>query len=245
MIRSLFPSHAQPNEGGASAGRNRNSLRGHSRSILSRRAAHAPEFRAINPNGKTPAIVDTEGLGDGPVTVFDSNAILLYLAEKSGKLLGRPADRGELLSWLMFVATGLGPYSGQSVHFHRAAPEQIPYAPEPLSAGGRTPLRGVGYASGRAAPSSSGTTTRSPISPPGAGSIAPDFVSWRGPARRIPEYRQMVCRHRGAAGRGKGPCHRQGPHTSSGRWMRRPAATCFQQTTPSPDPTYFKKEVTQ
>jgi len=89
---------------------------------------HKPEFRKINPNGKTPAIVDTEGLGDGPVTVFDSNAILLYLAEKSGKLLGRPGDRGELLSWLMFVATGLGPYSGQSVHFRRAAPEQIPYA---------------------------------------------------------------------------------------------------------------------
>jgi GST-like protein len=89
---------------------------------------HTPEFRAINPNAKTPAIVDTEGLGEGPVTVFDSNAILLYLAEKSGQLLGRPAERGELLSWLMFVATGLGPYSGQSVHFRRAAPEQIPYA---------------------------------------------------------------------------------------------------------------------
>jgi GST-like protein len=89
---------------------------------------HTPEFRAINPNGKTPAIIDTEGLGRGPVRVFDSNAILLYLAEKSGKLLGDPADRGELLSWLMFVATGLGPYSGQSVHFRRAAPEQIPYA---------------------------------------------------------------------------------------------------------------------
>jgi len=89
---------------------------------------HKPEFLAINPNAKTPAIVDTEGLGEGPVTVFDSNAILLYLAEKSGKLLGRPAERGELLSWLMFVATGLGPYSGQSVHFRRAAPEPIPYA---------------------------------------------------------------------------------------------------------------------
>ena len=89
---------------------------------------HTPEFRAINPNGKTPAIVDTEGLGQGPVTVFDSNAILLYLADKSGRLLGSPADRGELLSWLMFVATGLGPYSGQSAHFRRAAPEQIPYA---------------------------------------------------------------------------------------------------------------------
>lgn len=89
---------------------------------------HTPEFRAINPNGKTPAIVDTEGLAKGPVRVFDSNAILLYLAEKSGKLLSDPADRGELLSWLMFVATGLGPYSGQSVHFRRAAPEQLPYA---------------------------------------------------------------------------------------------------------------------
>jgi GST-like protein len=89
---------------------------------------HSPEFRAINPNGKTPAIVDTDGLGEGPVTVFDSNAILLYLAEKSGQFLGRPAKRGELLSWLMFIATGLGPYSGQSVHFRRAAPEHIPYA---------------------------------------------------------------------------------------------------------------------
>ena len=89
---------------------------------------HTPEFRAINPNAKTPAIVDTNGLGKGPVTVFDSNAILLYLAEKSGKLLGPAEERGELLSWLMFVASGLGPYSGQSVHFRRAAPEQIPYA---------------------------------------------------------------------------------------------------------------------
>jgi GST-like protein len=89
---------------------------------------HTPEFRKINPNAKTPAIVDTEGLGEGPVRVFDSSAILLYLAEKTGTLLGRPAERGEMLSWLMFIASGLGPYSGQSVHFRRAAPEQIPYA---------------------------------------------------------------------------------------------------------------------
>ena len=89
---------------------------------------HTPEFRAVNPNAKTPAIVDTEGFGKGPVTVFDSNAILLYLAEKTGKFLGPAEARGELLPWLMFVASGLGPYSGQSVHFRRAAPEQIPYA---------------------------------------------------------------------------------------------------------------------
>ena len=83
-----------------------------------------PEYLAINPNAKTPAIVD-----DG-VTVFDSNAILLYLAEKTGKFLpeNTPAARGPMLSWLMFVATGVGPYSGQAVHFQRAAPEQIPYA---------------------------------------------------------------------------------------------------------------------
>jgi GST-like protein len=85
---------------------------------------HTPAFRAINPNGKVPAIVD------GDVTVFDSNAILLYLAEKTGKFLpeNTPAARGQLLSWLMFVGTGVGPYSGQAVHFTRYAPEKLPYA---------------------------------------------------------------------------------------------------------------------
>lgn len=83
---------------------------------------HQAAFRAVNPNGKVPAIDD-----DGKV-VFDSNAILLYLADKTGKFLGNASDRGDLLSWLMFIASGLGPFSGQSVHFQRAAPEQIPYA---------------------------------------------------------------------------------------------------------------------
>jgi GST-like protein len=82
----------------------------------------AAEFLAVNPNGKVPAIVD------GDVTVFDSNAILLYLAEKTGKFLPLPAARGELLSWLMFVATGVGPFSGQAVHFRQFAPEKVPYA---------------------------------------------------------------------------------------------------------------------
>lgn len=83
-----------------------------------------PQYRAINPNSKTPAIDD-----DG-VIVFDSNAILLYLAEKTGKFLpgGGPVQRGELLSWLMFVASGIGPFSGQCVHFRHVAPEPREYA---------------------------------------------------------------------------------------------------------------------
>jgi GST-like protein len=85
---------------------------------------HTPEFLAINPNGKVPVIVDDDA------TVFDSNAILLYLAEKTGKFLpaNTPKLRGELLSWLMFVASGVGPFSGQSVHFRNYAPEKIHYA---------------------------------------------------------------------------------------------------------------------
>jgi GST-like protein len=84
---------------------------------------HKPDFLAINPNAKVPAIVD------GDAVVFDSNAILLYLAEKTGKFLpeNTPKARGELLSWLMFVASGVGPYSGQSVHFRNYAPEKLPY----------------------------------------------------------------------------------------------------------------------
>jgi GST-like protein len=85
---------------------------------------HSAEFLKINPNGKTPAIVD------GDVTVFDSNAILLYLAEKSGQFLpeNNAAARGQMLSWLMFVATGIGPYSGQAVHFKHFAPDPKEYA---------------------------------------------------------------------------------------------------------------------
>ncbi|WP_417810735.1 glutathione S-transferase family protein [Thalassospira alkalitolerans] len=88
---------------------------------------HSPEFRAINPNGKVPAIVDTDGAGGKEVRVFDSNAILLYLAEKTGKFMGKPEDRGELLSWLMFIASGLGPFSGQAVHFQHVAPAGSDY----------------------------------------------------------------------------------------------------------------------
>ena len=84
---------------------------------------HTPEFRAVNPNGKVPAIVD-----DG-ITVFDSHAILLYLAEKHSKFI--PTDRARkaaMLSWLQLVATGLSPCSGQAIHFLHYAPEDLPYA---------------------------------------------------------------------------------------------------------------------
>ncbi len=81
-----------------------------------------PEFLTINPNGKVPAI------DDNGTIVFDSNAILLYLAEKTGKFLPAPAVRAQTLSWLMFVATGLGPYSGQAVHFKHFSPKDQEYA---------------------------------------------------------------------------------------------------------------------
>lgn len=85
---------------------------------------HAPEFLKVNPNGKTPAISD-----DG-VHVFDSNAILLYLAAKHQQFLpaSTDQDKADIASWLMFVATGIGPYSGQAVHFKYFAPEPKEYA---------------------------------------------------------------------------------------------------------------------
>jgi GST-like protein len=85
---------------------------------------HAAAFTAINPNAKTPALVDGEAM------VFDSNAILLYLAEKTGRFLpaNAPEQRAQMYSWLMFVATGVGPYSGQAVHFKHFAPAPKEYA---------------------------------------------------------------------------------------------------------------------
>jgi len=89
---------------------------------------HTPAFRAINPNGKVPAIIDTEGPGGRQARVFDSTAILIYLAEKTGSFLGKAEDRPELLSWLLFIASGIGPFSGQAVHFQHVAPEGLDYA---------------------------------------------------------------------------------------------------------------------
>jgi GSH-dependent disulfide-bond oxidoreductase len=85
---------------------------------------HEATFTAVNPNAKLPALVD------GEATVFDSNAILLYLAGKTGQFgaAATPAAQGEMLSWLMFVASGIGPFSGQCVHFKHFAPEPKAYA---------------------------------------------------------------------------------------------------------------------
>ncbi len=85
---------------------------------------HDAAFKALNPNAKVPVIVD------GEAVVFDSNAILLYLAQKTGKFLpaDTPAARGQMNSWLMFVASGIGPFSGQAVHFKHYAPGEHPYA---------------------------------------------------------------------------------------------------------------------
>ncbi len=91
-----------------------------------------PEFLAIAPNNRIPAIVDHEPTGGGaPITLFESGAILLYLAEKSGQFI--PADlrgRVEVLQWLMWQMGGLGPMAGQNHHFSQYAPEKIPYAIE-------------------------------------------------------------------------------------------------------------------
>lgn len=90
-----------------------------------------PEFLALNPNGKIPAIVDEEGIDGKPITVFESGAILIYLADKTGKLLPKdPAERYETLAWLMWQMGGLGPMLGQFGHFTRFANEKVPYAIE-------------------------------------------------------------------------------------------------------------------
>jgi GST-like protein len=90
-----------------------------------------PEFIAINPNSKIPAIIDREGPEGKPYALFESGAILLYLAEKTGKLLPKAtAQRYQAVQWLMFQMGGVGPIFGQVHHFLRAAKEQVPYAIE-------------------------------------------------------------------------------------------------------------------
>jgi GSH-dependent disulfide-bond oxidoreductase len=90
-----------------------------------------PAFVAINPNSKIPAIVDSDGPDGAPIAVFESGAILIYLAEKTGRFLPTlPRARYEVLQWLMFQMGGVGPMFGQAHHFRRFAPEKIPYGIE-------------------------------------------------------------------------------------------------------------------
>lgn len=89
----------------------------------------SPDFLRISPNNKIPAIVDHDGSGDNRLSVFESGAILIYLAEKAGGLMPRDtADRMPVLEWLMFQMSSIGPMLGQAGHFLRYAPEKIPYA---------------------------------------------------------------------------------------------------------------------
>ena len=87
-----------------------------------------PEFLAISPNNKMPAIIDHDAPG-GPLSIFESGAILQYLAEKTGRLLPRDLrGRWECLQWLYWQMGGLGPFAGQNHHFRHYAPEKHPYA---------------------------------------------------------------------------------------------------------------------
>jgi GST-like protein len=90
-----------------------------------------PEFLKISPNNRIPAIVDRDGPGGKPMPLFESGAILVYLAEKTGKLLAaQGAARYHAIQWLMFQMGGVGPMLGQAHHFRAYAPEKIPYAIE-------------------------------------------------------------------------------------------------------------------
>ena len=88
-----------------------------------------PDFLKISPNNKMPAIVDPDGPDGAPISLFESGAILLYLAEKTGKLFPKePRARFDAMQWMMFQMGGVGPMLGQAHHFRQYAPETIPYA---------------------------------------------------------------------------------------------------------------------
>ena len=89
---------------------------------------HRPEFLALSPNNRIPAIVDSEGPDGAPISLFESGAILVYLANKTGTLLpGDPVRHYDTMQWLMFQMGNVGPMFGQLHHFKRTAPEQLPY----------------------------------------------------------------------------------------------------------------------
>jgi GST-like protein len=99
---------------------------------ISKGEQYAPEFLKISPNNRIPAIIDREPAdGGGPLSLFESGAILLYLAEKIGRFLAPDVrGRADVLQWLFWQMGGLGPMAGQTHHFRSVAPEKIPYAIE-------------------------------------------------------------------------------------------------------------------
>ncbi len=106
-----------------------------------------PEFLAISPNNRIPAIVDPEGPDGAPISLFESGAILVYLANKTGRFLpGDPVRHYDVMQWLMFQMGNVGPMFGQLHHFKRAAPEKLPY---PLERYTRETKRLYGVMNGR------------------------------------------------------------------------------------------------
>lgn len=102
---------------------------------ITRDEQFAPDFLSISPNNKIPAIVDADGPDGQPIALFESGAILIYLAEKTGKLLPAEArGRYQTLEWLMMQMGSVGPMMGQAHHFLRFAPEDVPYARRRYSA---------------------------------------------------------------------------------------------------------------
>ncbi len=99
---------------------------------ISKNEQFTPEFLAINPNNKIPAIVDSElPNNQPPLALFESGAILWYLAEKTGKLIPHsPREKAVVSQWLFWQVGGLGPMAGQNHHFNKYAPEKVPYAIE-------------------------------------------------------------------------------------------------------------------
>ena len=96
---------------------------------IGRNEQFEPEFLKISPNNKIPALIDTDGPDGEPISIFESGAILIYLAQKTGKFLPtEPRPFHDTMQWLMFQMGGVGPMMGQAHHFRRFAPEQIPYA---------------------------------------------------------------------------------------------------------------------
>ena len=93
---------------------------------------HKAEFLTINPNGKIPAIIDPEGPQGRPITIFESAAILIYLAEKTGSSLWPedPREKSQVLQWLMFQMGSVGPMLGQALHFYKYSSQKVPYATE-------------------------------------------------------------------------------------------------------------------